>query len=81
MGFKTSYSFSRVTNCHARVTAVLIRPGRLSAAPPRLLAETGGRKKKNREGTQVQDNSLACLLCNTDREEMHVSPPWDQLTF
>lgn len=42
--FKTFYSFSHVTNCHARVTAVLIRPGWLSAVPWQLLVAT--REKK-----------------------------------
>lgn len=78
--FKTSYSFSRVTNCRARVTAALIRPGWLFAAPSWLLAVSG--KKNNKERTQVQDDSLARLLYNNpERLELHVCPRWDQLTF
>lgn len=50
--FKTSYSFSRVTNCRARVTAALIRPGWLFAAPSWLLAVSG--KKKIRKGLKCK---------------------------
>lgn len=44
--FKTSDSFLHVTDFCARVTAALIRPGWLSAAPPWLLVVRG---KKNRK--------------------------------
>lgn len=58
-----------MTNCHARVTAVLIRPGWLSAAPSRLLAETGGEEKKIGKGLKCKTTLLlVSYVIQTERK-------------